>query len=71
LKEALPRAADDEYVSGRCTLNAAGDRETADHIIWGYAITDDKCYSVRYGLYEGAKGEVAWDTEALEVSPPG
>jgi branched-chain amino acid transport system substrate-binding protein len=71
VKEALPRVADDDYTTGPCRLNPAGDRETADYVIWGYALIDGRCEDVRYGLYDGAKGEVAWDTGTLGFSPPG
>ena len=71
VKEALPRVADDNYTTGPCRLNSAGDRETADYVIWGYALVDGGCEDVRYGLYDGLKGEVVWDTENLGFSPPG
>ena len=60
VKEALPGVADDDYATGPCRLNPAGDRETADYVIWGYALVDGGCEDVRYGLYDGSKGEVVW-----------
>jgi branched-chain amino acid transport system substrate-binding protein len=71
VKEALPRVADDDYATGPCRLNPAGDRETADYIIWGYSLVNGVCEDTRYGLYDSLRGEVAWDTEALGFSPPG
>jgi ABC-type branched-subunit amino acid transport system substrate-binding protein len=71
VKEVLPRVADDNYATGPCRLNPAGDRETADYVIWGYGLVDGRCEDTRYGLYDGLKGEVTWDTETLGFSPPG
>jgi branched-chain amino acid transport system substrate-binding protein len=71
VKEVLPRVADDNYTTGLCRLNPAGDRETADYIIWGYRLVNGICEDTRYGLYDGLNGEVTWDTEALGFSPPG
>jgi branched-chain amino acid transport system substrate-binding protein len=71
VKEVLPRVADDNYATGLCRLNLAGDRKTADYIIWGYSIVDGRCEDTRYGLYDGLKGEITWDTETLGFSPPG
>jgi branched-chain amino acid transport system substrate-binding protein len=71
VKEVLPRVADDNYTTGPCRLNPAGDRETANYVIWGYGLVNGRCEDVRYGLYDGLKGEVIWDTEKLGFSPPG
>jgi ABC-type branched-subunit amino acid transport system substrate-binding protein len=71
VKEVLPRVADNNYTTGLCRLNPAGDRETADYVIWGYVLVDGRCEDVRYGLYDGLKGEVMWDTETLGFLPPG
>jgi branched-chain amino acid transport system substrate-binding protein len=71
VKEVLPRVADNNYATGLCRLNPAGDRETADYIIWGYGLVNGRCEYTRYGLYDGLKGEVTWDTETLRFSPPG
>jgi len=65
VKEALPRVADNNYTTGLCRLNPAGDRETADYIIWGYRLVDGICEDTRYGLYDGLKGKVTWDAEML------
>jgi len=65
VKEVLPRVADNNYTTGLCRLNPAGDRETADYIIWGYGLVNGRCEDMRYGLYDGLKGKVIWDTETL------
>jgi branched-chain amino acid transport system substrate-binding protein len=71
VKEVLPRVADNNYATGLCRLNPAGDRETADYIIWGYGLVNGRCEDTMYGLYDGLKGEVTWYTETLRFSPPG
>jgi branched-chain amino acid transport system substrate-binding protein len=71
VKEALPRVADDNYATGPCRLNLAGDRETADYVIWGYRLVGGACEDTVYGLYDGLRGEVTWDTETLGFAPPG
>jgi branched-chain amino acid transport system substrate-binding protein len=70
VKAILPRVADNNYTTGLCRLNPAGDRETADYVIWGYGLVNGRCEDTRYGLYDGLKGEVTWDTETLGFSPP-
>jgi branched-chain amino acid transport system substrate-binding protein len=70
VKEVLPRVADNNYATGLCRLNPAGDRETADYIIWGYGLVNGRCEDTRYGLYDGLKDKVTWDTETLGLPPP-
>ena len=66
LLETIPEvAARTQGVSGSCALNADGDREISDFLIWGYGTVQGRFESIPYGRYVSATDTVNWDWEAL------
>ncbi len=70
VRNVLPEvAADYSGMSGLCTLDAYGDRDSVDYTLWGYFEVEGAYQSLRCGIYSYESDDIKWD-ESL-ISTPG